>query len=279
MRILIIKIILNLTAYTPLIILHFMASFLGWLFWFIPNETKNTVIANIEHCFPELAAIEKKRLMRQTIIENIKCALEMGLVWMRDASLVLEKVKGVTGQVYMDEAIAKGNGVILILPHLGMWEITGLYMAKSYPFTALYRKPKLESLDQLIMHARQRNGATLLPADTRGVRGVFSALKKGNVVGILPDQAPSKGMGVFANFFSHLAYTMVLLPRLAIKTNASVVCCFVERYSFGRGFHVHFLPLPEEMTGKTVEQGAEIMNSGIEACVNICPAQYQWAYK
>ena len=129
--------------------------------------------------------------------------------------------------------------MILLTPHLGAWEIAALYVSKKYPLTALYRPPKLKSLNNIIYKARTRAGGTLLATDKKGVRALLQALRRGEVAGILPDQVPNSG-GFFAPFFGVPTYTMSLVARLAQKTNAKVFFTYAERTS--QGFHIHFLP-------------------------------------
>ena len=62
---------------------------------------------------------------------------------------------------------------------------------------------------------------------------------KGGAVGLLPDQAPGVGEGVWADFFGRPAYTMTLVVRLQRATGAAVIMVFAERLPGGRGYHLH----------------------------------------
>ena len=80
--------------------------------------------------------------------------------------------------------------------------------------TIMYRPPKLKWLEPLMLAGRQRWHAKLVPANLRGVRLLYKALKNGEAVGLLPDQTPGVGEGVWAGFFGRPAYTMPLVSRL-----------------------------------------------------------------
>jgi KDO2-lipid IV(A) lauroyltransferase len=99
------------------------------------------------------------------------------------------------------------------------------------------------------------------------------ALKQGEAVGILPDQAPSSGEGEWADFFGRPAYTMTLASKLAQKTGASVIMAFGERLRFGRGYHLHLSRLPDAAIFSTTG-----LNQTIEGQIRQCPQQYLWSY-
>jgi KDO2-lipid IV(A) lauroyltransferase len=189
---------------------------------------------------------------------------------------VLSLVRGISGGDLLRRD--DGRGVIVLSPHLGAWELAGLYLSAQGPTTTLY-KPQPE-LDWLIREARGRGGAKLVPTDPQGIRGLIRALRRGEYVGILPDQEPKAHRGsVFAPFFGVPAFTMLLINRLARKTGARVIFLFAERLPRAQGFHIHCLPAPAGIDSEDDLTGATALNQGIEAAVNTCPEQYVWAYK
>ncbi|MET5013232.1 hypothetical protein AAHH80_40045, partial [Burkholderia pseudomallei] len=62
-----------------------------------------------------------------------------------------------------------------------------------------------------------------------GVRQMLRALKKGETVGLLPDQVPPEGMGAWAPFFGRSAYTMTMAAKLVAQTRCAVVLLRGER--------------------------------------------------
>ena len=77
-----------------------------------------------------------------------------------------------------------------------------------------------------------------------GVRQMLRALKRGETVGLLPDQVPPDGMGVWVPFFGQPAYTMTLAARLVQQTGAAVGLLWTERLPGGQGYVVHAEALP-----------------------------------
>ncbi len=234
---------------------------------------------NIDFCFPEMDDRERDALARVSLEETGKFAGEMGMAWIWAAGRTLKKIRHIHNEEIMAEALAGGKGVIIIAPHLGNWEILGLYMSQAYPLTSMYRPPKIELMDKLIKKKREREGSKLAPANVKGVRMAMKALKAGEVLGILPDQEADKGSGVFAPFFSQDAYTMKLLPQLAAQTGAVVVSAYAQRLPGAEGFDIYFHRVADEVNNKDLVVSATAMNAEVERCVRQVPEQYQWEYK
>jgi KDO2-lipid IV(A) lauroyltransferase len=91
-------------------------------------------------------------------------------------------------------------------------------------------------------------------------------------VGVLPDQAPGEGEGVWVDFFGRPAYTMTLLRRLQQASGATMIMTVAERLPHGRGYRLRARALPPEAFDEAA------LNRAVEEEVRRCPAQYLWAY-
>ncbi len=167
------------------------------------------------------------------IAEAGKAALELPKIWLRPQDEVIARVVKVTGWELVEDAWSAGRGILFLTPHLGCFEIAAQYYAARKPITVLYRRPKQGWLAPLIEAGRGAN-LTLAPADLSGVRRLLKALKSGEAVGMLPDQVPGKGEGVWVPFFGRPAFTMTLAARLA-DTGATVLLAYAERLHYGAG--------------------------------------------
>lgn len=281
MRALGLKSLLYLLAFCPLPLIHKVGFLLGWLIALSSqNRITQVTRTNIRLCFQQLSAQEQETLVKQSLIETGKTFTELSALWLWSVDAVLKQVRQVYGEHYLQQALQQGRGVVLLTPHLGAWEMAGLYASSRYPLTALYRPPKLSGLHDLIHTARERAGGRFVPTNNKGIKAVYQALYQGQVVGILPDQVPNEaGTGVFAPFFGISAYTMVLVSRLARKTGAAVIFTYAERLPASQGFHLHFLPGSTEIATAPIEVAVQALNQGIEQCIQACPVQYQWSYK
>lgn len=285
MKALLIQSFLRTLSYLPLRRTHQLATALGKLLYRFPNNSISRVTRiNVQQCFPALAQLENcpalEVLIQQSLIETCKTFMELGALWCWSKPQLLGLVQQVSGEDCLHTALQQGKGVILLTPHLGAWEMAGLYASSRATITSLYRPPKLAALENFIQQGRQRLGAKLVPTDSAGLKALFQGLKRGEIVGILPDQVPKEvNGGVFAPFLGEEAYTMSFVARLAQKSGAPVIFTFAERLAEGKGFHLHFLPAPVAIASSDLVEASTALNQGVERCLSQCPAQYQWSYK
>ncbi len=279
MRTLIIKSILYLCAYLPLPIIHSIGVCIGWGLVLIPNRSRQTSKINIAMCWPEYTSREQRTLLRKSLKETGKTIIETSALWLRSGENALRLIKCVDGNELVEQAIAKGSGVILATPHLGAWEAAGLYGSAQYKITCLYRPLKMQELETLVNTARNRLGGNYVPTTAKGIRAIYKALDMGGVVAMLPDQEPRAGTGVFAPFFGISAYSMVFLARLAASTDTPIIFAWCERLSWGRGYHLHFRAMPAGEHPVDIYTAVAAINQAVEDCVRECPEQYQWSYR
>lgn len=272
--------LLRLLARLPLPVIHGLGAALGLGLALLPTESRRIARRNLDLCFPALAPGERARLLRTTLAETGKALAEAGpmLLWGRERTLGL--VREVVGEEALAAAAAGGKGIVFLSPHLGCWELAGLYCSSRYPLTSLYQPLRYPTLDALVHRGRERFGARLVPTSRGGIMALQRALQRGEATGILPDQEPPAGAaGVFAPFFGVPAYTMTLVPRLAQKSGAALVFVFAERLPRGAGFRMHFLRADPEIADPRIEVAASYLNRGVERCIARAPAQYTWVYK
>ncbi|GAB2803291.1 lauroyl acyltransferase [Halomonas shantousis] len=234
---------------------------------------------NLTEVYPAQDDRQRRRLARDSLIHSTATMLELGFAWMGAPQRVHEAIRDVQGRELLDEARAQGRGVIVLAPHFGNWEILNFWLSSHFPFTAMYEPPKIAALDPVIRHGRERMGASLVPTNPRGVAALLKALKRCEAVGILPDQVPDWGSGVFADFYRRPAYTATLLPKLVARTQARVVTGVAQRLPDGTGFVIRFLPADERVYAEDETVSARGVNVCVEAAIALEPAQYQWEYK
>jgi len=282
MRAKIILYLIKLLARTPFPLIMGLGTLLGGLLYLLPNRERHFARINIELCFPELSRAERRRLLRQSLIENARTLLEMPAMWVGNPQRWLDKVEEGDGAELLRQTLARGDGLIAAGPHLGNWELGLHFLTTLSKVTALYRPPREEALDDLIKSGRSHAGATLVPATAKGVKAIFTALRRGELMGVLCDQEPKatgKQGGVFAPFFGHPALSMVLVNRMAEKTGAPVLFWYMERLKGGRRYRIHWLAAPDGIADADPVVAATAMNQALEQCIRRCPSQYLWSYK
>ncbi len=274
--------VFKLVSKIPLRIARGFGWMIGQLLYLIPNKQRRIYEININLCFPELSEQERKRLLRDSLVENFITMMELPAVWLGDPSVWVGMTEPGQGFSELKKTMAEGKGVIMAGPHQGNWEVGFLYLSAEFPLTALYRPPREELLGDYIHRGRSKGGGDLAPATVQGVKKLITALKRGEMLFILTDQVPKaagKQGSVFAPFFGQPAATMVLVNSLARKTGAPVFFFYAERYPSSRGYGLHCLPAPEGVDSSNVEEAAASINLGLEACIRQLPEQYLWGYK
>lgn len=249
---------------------------LGHLVWRLGRTEARTTLTNLALCFPELEPTERAELARQSLGQTGMLLAESGALFHWPAARWQALTVEVEGAELLDAAAGNPAGALILAPHIGNWEYLALALGHR-GVTALYDPPRLEVLEPLIRKARNRAGANLLPIDQRGLRGLYQALQRGELVALLPDQVPERDAGVYAEFFGVPALTMTLANRLLRRTGADVVLAAAFRCP--GGFRIRYRSLEPGIRDPDPETSAAAMNRGIEALVREAPAQYQWDYK
>lgn len=248
------------------------------LYWPFGGRSRKVTERNIQLVFPELSDDARSRLARDSLRATGELAAEMGHIWLRPWAYVQGLILSVEGVECVREAQAQGRGVILLAPHLGNWEVAGLHGATLGDLVSLYQPPKLRGIGPLIVRARQRSGATLVPTDSRGLVKLLKSVKGGKISGILPDQAPGDlASGENVPFMGVPCFTQTLASNMIRRTGALAVFTFARRVP--GGFTLHYFPAEEAIYDHDNTVSLAALNRGVETCVRQCVEQYQWEYK
>lgn len=268
------KTVFRLLALLPLRALHGLGALLGRLTYAASAQYAARTRENLRQAGITADEAQYRSVLSATIAEAGKGITELAWVWGRPYDEVLGRVRECVGLEHIIAAQQRGRGIIFLTPHLGCFEISALYAARRVPITVLYRPPKLGFLEGVMRGGRERGQAKLAKADVSGVRLLYKALKRGEAIGLLPDQVPSQGEGEWADFFGRPAYTMTLAGRLAESSGATVLIAYSERLPHGQGYVIHVEPLPLDFTFPVPLQ----INAALERAIRACPAQYLWSY-
>jgi KDO2-lipid IV(A) lauroyltransferase len=272
------RLLLPAIALLPLGLARAIGAVVGYLLAVLPTRARRNSEVNLTLCLPELEAAPRRRLVRRSLVETGRLALELGAVWTWAPGRLARLEAEVVGEELLTAALERGRGVVLLLPHVGNWEFFNHFLMRRTPFVALYRAPRIIELDALISRARERTGCAMAPATRAGVRQLLEALRGGGLLVMLPDQEPVVAGGEFAPFFGIPALTMTLLPRFISKTGATPLYGFARRTRSGR-FAVHIIEAPAGLADPDPAVALRALNLGVERCVRTCPEQYHWMYK
>ena len=262
----------------PLALLHALGGPLGWLVWALSPTYRRRLAANAR-----LAGVTAAAL-RQSVAEAGRMASELPWLWLRPHEEAIgDRIRWVDPG-FLDEAVAARRPIVLLTPHMGSFEVSAQAYAERFgerqPITVLYRPARQAWFRELEETARARPALATAPANLSGVRLMMRALRRGETVGLLPDQVPPEGMGVWVPFFGQPAYTMTLAARLVQQTGAAVAILWTERLPQGAGYVVRAKPLPVPLpeTSQDEAASATAVNRSMEAVILEKPSQYLWAY-
>lgn len=268
--------LLRLAGQLPLRLAHALGAWAGGLLWRLPNKHRRLTLWHLQHCLPELDAATRQRVARESLVQMMQAVLEAPLLWFGPERRLRGWLQDEAASAQLRALQAQNRGVILLCPHIGAWELAGLFCSAQGAMSTLY-KPQKGPFDALIRRGRERLGAALVPTSASGVKSLLAALKRREMIGILPDHDPPPGSGVFAPLFGMTAHTTELVSKLAARSGAPVWFCIAERLDAARGFRFHLLPAPADIADP--QQGVAALNRGVEAVVRRWPQQYWWAYR
>ena len=271
MRKLLLKLSLNLIAILPLALVQVIGSGLGLLAYVFSKQYRSLFR-------PQYEAVVNSHHLPFKLWQAVRASgmLFSDSLWIwRNPQKALQLVE-VQNWGLVESAINEGHGLVMLTPHLGGFEIIPRVLAQHFPATILYRPSRQEWLNEVVEEGRAYPNMHFVPTNLNGVRQMTRALSRGEAIGILPDQVPSGGEGVWVPFFGRPAYTTPLPARLANRNNTPVVMFTAKRKSIGNGWLMQatrLAPLSEDATTAAAE-----LNVAIENAVLVAPEQFIWSY-
>lgn len=271
--------LLRTVSFLPLGAAQFIGKWSGLLAWKLGGKPRKITDTNLKICLPELTNEERRELSQNSLAHTGMTALEIPLMWEWPVEKCLGLIKETEGLELVDQALATGKGLILLAPHLGNWELAGLFFSSRYKMAALYSPPHIKEFEDYMIRVRGRLGSELVRGDRKGLMRLMGILKEGGVAGILPDQSPRGKTNAYAPFFGMEVMTMTLVGKLVQKTGASVLVTYAERLPNGKGFKILVTEAAPGMGADDTVAGATALNQSVEKVVHMAPEQYQWEYK
>jgi len=266
-------------ARCPLWFLHALGGALGWITYAASPTYRRRFQQNVAQ-----AGVSVQQA-RPAIAEAGRLVMETPFLWLRPADQPIRPRLNWEGEALLVEALKQRKGIVLLTPHMGSFEVTAQACAQSFaaehgPITVLYRPARKPWLRAIMDGSRARPGVATAPATLAGVRQMIRALRRGEAVGLLPDQVPPDGMGVWVPFFGKPAYTMTLAARLVQQTGAVPLLIWGERLRHGAGYTVRVSALGETLPvgENTQAESAAVINRAMERLIRQRPQQYLWGY-
>lgn len=243
----------------------------------IARRRRRIASINLNLCFPE-----KSLTQRATLLEEHFAALGIGLFetamawWTPDSKL--RGLARIEGAEHLDQALARGKGVILLTGHFTTLELGARFITWRQPFHALYR-PHKNPLYEAVMRRERERRSRLPPLPREDLRGLLRAFKQGRAIWYAPDQNHGMRNSVFVPFFGIPTCTITATSRLAALSGAAVVPYFPRRLPGAAGYEVVILPALEDFPSGDVVADTRRINELLEHYIRRAPEQYLWVHR
>jgi KDO2-lipid IV(A) lauroyltransferase len=254
----------------------------GLAIYTVHGRLRRVGLRNLKLAFPQLSARERRRLLRGEFISLGRQLAEVCL-FPRYTRENVSQVVVYQGFENFERAYARGKGVLFLTGHVGAWELSAFaHSLHGHPLSIVMRSLDNPLVDGLLQRYRTMHGNRTVDKDDF-VRGLLSAMRAGETVGILMDTNMTPPQGVFVDFFGIPACTASGLARIALRTDAAVVPGFTVWDSKLRKYVLHFLP-PVELV-RTEDNEADIVANTakftrvIEDVVRQYPDQWLWVHR
>lgn len=275
--ILLIHLMMTVTRYLPLSWARALGRGIGALLYCFNARMRRVAIRNLELAYPTWTQGERRRMAKQSVQSTAELMAEMGRLWFHpweDIAALIE----VEGSECITEPLASGQGVIILGPHLGNWELLGMHVATLGNLVALYEPLALKKLDGLVHAGRQRTGGRLVPTTPRGLAQLVRAVRAGGITGILPDQVPRELQGgLNVPFFGVECFTATLAYNLIKRSGAVAVMGAMFRTP--TGFRAVYRAAEPGVYSEDPQEALAAINRGVERLIMGNERQYQWQYK
>jgi KDO2-lipid IV(A) lauroyltransferase len=230
---------------------------------------------NLELCYPELTATQRKDLLRAHFASLGMAVFEFLRSWWGRLQ-PLDTGFAVEGLQHIEQARAEGFGVILVSPHFTTLEICLRLLCQHAPVAGMYRPHASPALDWAVKRGRMRHAAAMFTRDE--LRPAIRHLKSGGILWFAPDQESLRGDSVFVPFFGRPAWSLTSTHQLARLSGARVLPLFHERLANGRYRMEIGAPLIGFPGSDSTHDTARIM-ALMESQIRRAPTQYLWIHK
>lgn len=271
-----IKTLFKLLAFCPLWLLHALGATLGLTVYLFSADYRRKMLDHIKVLYPDNTS-KRQSVLRHSAMHSGMALMELPFLWGRSRSQGILKILSIEGWEHIDRALEQGRGVLFLTPHLGCFEGTAQAYSTRGLITVLYRPNRNPEVQRIIEKSRSRDQMKLAPTSLRGVRELLKALRNGEAVGMLPDQVPSSGEGVWAPMFGRDAYTMTLPGALVKATGCPIVVAAGVRHPFS-GMTLKLFPGPTSLSSDPFQAALQI-NQAMELVIKMYPEQYYWGYE
>ena len=259
-----------------------LGALLGWFFWIFSKRKVDRAEAM---CVSALGVgvTTARKIVRSSYVNAGKSAAEFARL--ARLSPKLTSLAVIEGKEHLDEAAARGKGVLIMTAHMGSWELCGARMvAEGYAITPIYTPQRnIGGVNDLVSVLRSSEaGMKMIPSQGLGMREIFRAVRKGKLLVFLQDLDARK-KGIIVPFLGLPSSTAVGIIKMHRKFGAPVVPLLCLRNPDGLTHTIRVYKilsdLPDEdgnLFGFNMEKSLKMCNNIMTDWVIEHPEQWVW---
>lgn len=277
---LLIEIIARLVAALPRALALWLGRFGGWIACHVVRHRRKLLVQTLAECLPEKSENDRRRIATQmylhlgmTFVDQLRVLVS----GMREFHDVIE----IRNPDLLEKAAADSKGALLLMAHLGNWELSGFITTMTdCPIAVVVKRFRNAAVDRFVTRSRERMGATTLSVGT-SFQECNRRLRRGEFMFMILDQNMIADEGIFVDFFGKPACTTPGLALLSAHTGSPVYPLFmIRRPDFGYIMTIHPpIAPPADKTKESLREYTQIYTSIIEEMIREHPEQWIWLHK
>lgn len=249
---------------------------LGPLMYYLMGSRRRIAERNLEACFPEKPAAERRAILRQSFHSMARMLIETAWCWAGDAQ-DLQAVIDVDNEAVFEQMKASGQGALVVTAHVTCLEIGALALGTRVPVKGVYRPLKNEVMEWYQNRGRDNYGQGMF--SKRDVRGSVRHLRAGGILWYAPDQDFGAAQSIFAPFFGIQTATLLATHRLPVMTGCRVYISMPRYDRTSRRYLLSMSPALEQFPSDDPAADLARINALLEEQVRQAPEQYWWIHR
>jgi KDO2-lipid IV(A) lauroyltransferase len=231
---------------------------------------------HLRHVYgPDMGEAELERNVRRLMDSYARYYMELFLLPAMSARRI-EASTQFEGVENVHEARAKGNGVIIAMPHTGNWDLAGAWVARVAPCTAVVERLEPPELYEWFTRVRRSLGFDTVPLGPGAGAALMRHLRDNRALGLLCDRDIG-GTGVEVEFFGERTKLPGGPATLALRSGAPILpsAAYFDDEVGHRG--VIGPPISAERTGRLrddVVRVTQTLTRALEDLIRRAPTQW-----
>lgn len=268
----------SLLRLVPLSFLGMMARFISYFARLANASIYRSIRTNLMLVRPFLSQKERDELAYQALQNQLTSTLDSAKSWVMPPKWSIRQITKIHNEAILQAGLSHPNGMLIIVPHLGTWEMMNAWVSQFGKLTIMYKPVKNLAMNELMLQGRARLDATLVPTDATGVKAIFKTLKSGGFSVLLPDHVPDKNGGEITPFFGIPTMTGTLASKLAQKTQCKLIG--MSCIKTNNGFEIFCYDLDDKnLYHRDSNIATSALNHAMERMINEHFTHYMWGYR